>query len=127
MNNFLKFGFDIKNNFFNKKDCKILLKKILKSRNFKNIWLTQNQYKYKNQILKTVNPRPGRNLIEKVDTKFIFSNDCQLSEKLSTMKLLRREKRNSKYVNSLPEGMPRTVSAAVTHGFEELEKVGVCV
>ena len=74
MNNFLKFGFDIKYNFFNKTDCQFLLKRILMSRNFKNIWLTQNQYKYKNQILKTVNPRPGRNLIEKLDTKFIFSN-----------------------------------------------------
>ena len=74
MNNFLKFGFDIKKNFFSKNDCKFILGKIHETRNFKNIWLTHNQYKYKNPIFKTVNPRPGRNLIEKLDTKFIFSN-----------------------------------------------------
>ena len=74
MSNFLKFGFDTRKNFFNKNDCKFLLKNILKSRNFKNIWLKQNQYKYRNPILKTVNPRTGRNLIEKLDTRFIFSN-----------------------------------------------------
>ena len=75
MKNFLKYGYEVNKSFFNKKDCKTILKKILNSRNFKNIWLSENEFKKRNKIIKTVNPRPGRNLIEKLDTKFIFSND----------------------------------------------------
>jgi len=74
MNNFLKQGYEIKKNFFNKDDCKSILKKILNTRNFNNIWLKKEDFEKNNKILKTVNPRPGRNLIEKLDTKFIFSN-----------------------------------------------------
>ena len=73
MINFLTNGYQIKSNFFQSKDCKSLLKKVITSRNFENIWLNENEYK-NNKILKTVNPRPGRNLIEKLDTSFIFSN-----------------------------------------------------
>ena len=75
MKNFLKYGYEVNKDFFNKKDCKTILKKILNDRNFKNIWLSENEFKKRNKIIKTVNPRPGRNLIEKLDTKFIFSND----------------------------------------------------
>ena len=74
MINFLNNGFEVKTNFFNGKDCLSLLNKVIKSRNFKKIWLSQKNYK-NNKVLKTLNPRPGRNLIEKLDTSFIFSNE----------------------------------------------------
>ena len=73
MMNFLKDGYEIKKNFFNPSQCSKLLKKVYQSRNFNKIWLSEQEYK-NNKILKTVNPRPGRNLIEKLDTTFIFSN-----------------------------------------------------
>lgn len=73
MMNFLKDGYEIKKNFFNPIQCSKLLKKVYQSRNFNKIWLSEQEYK-NNKILKTVNPRPGRNLIEKLDTTFIFSN-----------------------------------------------------
>ena len=74
MMNFLKDGYEIKKNFFNSSQCSKLLKKVYQSRNFNKIWLSEQEYK-NNKILKTVNPRPGRNLIEKLDTSFIFSNE----------------------------------------------------
>jgi len=70
---FLDYAFEIKKNFFNKKDCKKILNLVKKNRDFNKIWISKNDFN-KNKILKTVNPRPGRNLIEKLDTKFIFSN-----------------------------------------------------
>ena len=70
---FLNSAFEIKKNFFNKNDCKKILNLVKKSRDFNKIWISENDFN-KNKILKTVNPRPGRNLIEKLDTKFIFSN-----------------------------------------------------
>lgn len=70
---FLDSAFEIKKNFFNKKDCKKILNLVKKNRDFNKIWISENDFD-KNKILKTVNPRPGRNLIEKLDTKFIFSN-----------------------------------------------------
>ena len=73
MKNFLTNAFETKRNFFVTKDCKLLLKQVINNRNFKKIWLSEKEFK-KNKILKTVNPRPGRNLIEKLDTTFIFSN-----------------------------------------------------
>ncbi len=74
MMNFLKNGYEIKKNFFNSGQCSKLLKKVYQSRNFNKIWLSEQEFK-NNKILKTVNPRPGRNLIEKLDTSFIFSNE----------------------------------------------------
>ena len=74
MMNFLKDGYEIKKNFFNSGQCSKLLKKVYQSRNFNKIWLSEQEFK-NNKILKTVNPRPGRNLIEKLDTSFIFSNE----------------------------------------------------
>ena len=70
---FLNSAFEIKKNFFNKNDCKKILNLVKKNRDFNKIWISENDFN-KNKILKTVNPRPGRNLIEKLDTKFIFSN-----------------------------------------------------
>ena len=74
MMNFLKDGYELKKNFFNSGQCSKLLKKVYQSRNFNKIWLSEQEFK-NNKILKTVNPRPGRNLIEKLDTSFIFSNE----------------------------------------------------
>lgn len=74
MKYFINNGFEQKNNFFKKKDCEKLKKDILKTRNFNNIWLSERNYKI-NKIIKTFNPRPGRNLIEKLNTEFIFSNE----------------------------------------------------
>ena len=75
MKNFVKHGYAVNKNFFDKKECKKILNKVLNSRKFDQIWLTEKNYYKNNNVIKTVNPRPGRNLIEKLDTKFIFSNN----------------------------------------------------
>ena len=70
---FIKKGIKSFSNFFDSKKTKKLLSEAKKSRNFKNIFLNKKDFK-KNKKYIGVNPRPGRNLAEKLDTNFIFSN-----------------------------------------------------
>lgn len=73
MYKFKRNGYEKIGNIFNSKDCSKLLNEIYKSRNFKKIFLTKSQFKKKINS-KKVNPRPGYNLLEKMNTKFIFDN-----------------------------------------------------
>jgi hypothetical protein len=59
--------------FFDSIKIKKLCSKATKTRNFKNIFLSEKDY-LKNELYTGVNPMPGRNLAEKLDTNFIFSN-----------------------------------------------------
>lgn len=69
---FLDEGIKTFPNYFDKRKSKKLLNETLYSRNFKNIFLNKNEFKKEKKFI-GVNPRPGRNLAEKLDTNFIFS------------------------------------------------------
>jgi hypothetical protein len=70
---FIKKGIKSFTSYFDIKKTKKLLSEAKKSRNFNNIFLNKKDFK-KNKKYVGVNPRPGRNLAEKLDTNFIFSN-----------------------------------------------------
>jgi len=70
---FLTEGYVSKPFFFDPKKIKNLSSKAAKTRSFKNIFLSEKNY-LNNQLYSGVNPMPGRNLAEKLDTNFIFSN-----------------------------------------------------
>ena len=72
--NFFKHGINFCGNVFATKDCKRLLKKIYLSRNFKNLFLTKKVWQSGKFKLIKNNPGPGRNLLHKLDTQFIFDN-----------------------------------------------------
>lgn len=72
--NFLKNGIKKCGVIFNKKDCNNLLKEIRQSRNFNNLFLSKNVWNSKKYNSEKKNPGPGRNLLHKVETKFIFEN-----------------------------------------------------
>jgi hypothetical protein len=65
----------------NKTDLKNFSKNIFSKINFKNLFLSKTKF-LKLKSHKGVNPRPGRNLAEKIDTDHIFSNKY-LIEKLN--------------------------------------------
>ena len=73
MNN-LKFsvhGIETIKNFFKKKDCDKLYNEAIKKINFSDLFKSEKDFK-KIKLFKDVNPRAGRNLIEKFNTEFIF-------------------------------------------------------
>lgn len=70
---FVPHGLEIHHDVFSRLDCSRLLKEALSSRTFEDIFLTANEYKL-NQSISGNNPRPGRNLLSRLDTEFIFSN-----------------------------------------------------
>jgi len=59
---------------FKKKDCSKLIKIIHKTRNFKSIFLSFKNWKNKKYRIIKNNPGPGRNLLHKLETNFIFEN-----------------------------------------------------
>ena len=69
---------------FKKKDCQTLLKAIHKTRDYKNLFLSKKVWLSKKWSFLNQNPSPGRNLLDKLETKFIFDND-KLSEHMSTV------------------------------------------
>ena len=71
---FLKNGIEKCGVIFNKKDCNKLLKDIRKLRNFNNLFLSNKVWKNKKYDSLKKNPGPGRNLLHKLETKFIFEN-----------------------------------------------------
>ena len=70
---FLENGYMQLPNFFSEKKIKRIRSQIIKTRSFKKIFVSR-KYFLKNKEYKGTNPRPGRNLAEKLDTNFIFSN-----------------------------------------------------
>ncbi len=72
--NFLNNGYEKLGNTFNKKECWRLIKSIHKVRNFKNLFLSKNIWLSKKYKSVKQNPSPGRNLLNKLETEFIFEN-----------------------------------------------------
>lgn len=70
-------GFESLGKCCDEKLCRQLNKKIYSIRNFNNIFLTKSEYlklKKRKTIIKGNNPRPGRNLLHKLNSSFIFEN-----------------------------------------------------
>ena len=94
-------GIETIKNFFKKKDCEKLYKTAIKKINFNDLFKSENNFQ-KIKKFKDVNPRIGKNLIEKMNTEFIF-----LDEKF--MKLMSKVLGNSwkvldyKFVCGVPE------------------------
>ena len=72
-NFFIKNGYYEFPSFFDKQTCKNLLDQTIKTRNYKKIFLTQEEYKNKKKQ-RGNNPRPGRNLAGVLDTNFVFGS-----------------------------------------------------
>ncbi len=70
---FVKDGFESMTQVFSKHDCTQLLSKAMSSRDFKNIFMSESDYRKNPKQIGNA-PRPGRNLLAKLDTEFIFSN-----------------------------------------------------
>ena len=72
-------GFEDLGKLINPSACNVLLKSIYKTRNFQKIFLTEKEYKKqlrnRNSGRYGFNPRPGRNLLHKFDTNFIFEEN----------------------------------------------------
>ena len=64
-----------KQDLFLIKENKNLLNNVKKDRNFKNLFISYSDWKSgKYKHIKN-NPGPGRNLLDKLDTQFIFDNN----------------------------------------------------
>ena len=66
-------GIEIHENFFSEEECKRLLHEALVSRDFRQIFLSEQEFRSSPSISGN-NPRPGRNLLSRLDTSFIFSD-----------------------------------------------------
>jgi hypothetical protein len=94
-------GIETIKNFFKKKDCEKLYKTAIKKINFNDLFKSEKNFQ-KIKKFKDVNPRIGKNLIEKMNTEFIF-----LDKKF--MKLMSKVLGNSwkvldyKFVCGVPE------------------------
>ena len=69
---FIKYGVENLGIVFKKNDCKKLIKEAYKTRNFRNIFLSKNEWQ--SGKLGHLRKILGRNLLDKLETKFIFSN-----------------------------------------------------
>lgn len=71
--NFIQNGYGLFPNYLDKLKLKKLRASVIKTRDFKKIFVSKKYY-LNNTEYKGTNPRAGRNLAEKLDTNFIFSN-----------------------------------------------------
>ena len=72
---FLKNGIEKCGIVFSRNDCKKLLREVKKSRNFSSLFLSQKDWRNKKYDHMKRNPGPGRNLLHKLETNFIFENE----------------------------------------------------
>lgn len=72
-NTFVELGYQALPGFFPTSDCRRLLDAAMATRRIEDLFLSEEEFE-REQRFKGVNPRPGRNLIEKMDTNFIFSS-----------------------------------------------------
>ena len=100
-NNFVINGFEEHINFFDKTECLNLMNAALDTRNINELFLSKEMFE-KEKKFKGVNPVVGRNLLEKMDTNFIFSskkfNDKMIQVCGKKYKIL-----NSKFVMGIPK------------------------
>ena len=71
--NFKNDGIESLGQIFDHRDCKKLLREIKKTRNLNKLFLSPKEFKETNNT-KGYNPKPGRNLLEKLNSSFIFDN-----------------------------------------------------
>ena len=72
--NFIKNGIEKCGKIFNEKECKKLINQIYKLRDFRNLFINKIDWKVSKFKSFKKNPGPGRNLLHKLETKFIFEN-----------------------------------------------------
>lgn len=70
---FVQDGVESISQVFSKEDCANLLNKAMSSRDFKDIFMSEAEYRENPKQIGNA-PRPGRNLLAKLETEFIFSN-----------------------------------------------------
>ena len=87
---------------FLKKDCQNLIKGVYKTRNVNNLFISKKDWLSKKWKLFKQNPSPGRNLLDKLETKFIFENS-KLSRHMSKLLGNRYRILDAKFVMSIPE------------------------
>lgn len=67
-------GFSTFPSLFDDRKCKSLVNSAQTTRQLENIFLSEEEFSQQNSFSRT-NPRPGRNLAEKLDTDFIFGSE----------------------------------------------------
>ena len=100
MNSFVENGFAEYSNFFDQNKCKNLMRDALKSRSLNKLFLSEEEFK-KEKKFKGVNPVPGRNLFEKMNTDFIFLSKAFQNE-MSNVCGNNYRILNSKFVMGIP-------------------------
>ncbi len=76
---FLKDGFKFAGQVFSPDDTRRLLAEAMATRDFKDIFIDEKDFRASPQYF-GVNPRIGRNLLDKVNSDFIFSNEQFVAE-----------------------------------------------
>jgi hypothetical protein len=71
---FIEDGFKSAGPFFSSEKTRELHRQALNSRNFRDIFLDETEFRAAPKFT-GVNPRPGRNLLEKLDSNFIFGDE----------------------------------------------------
>ena len=71
--NFKKNGVENLGELFDKKECKKLLNSIRRNRNLNKLFISPKNFK-EALYTKGYNPKPGKNLLEKLNSSFIFDN-----------------------------------------------------
>jgi hypothetical protein len=71
---FLKTGIIKFREIFSQKDCKKISNYVFKKRKLKNVFLNKKDYLKQKNIFQKTNPKPGKNLLHKLNTSFIFDN-----------------------------------------------------
>ena len=100
MNTFVENGYTEIPNFFNKSECLDLMRSALNTRNINNLFLTKEQFE-KEKKFKGVNPIPGRNLLDKFNTDFIFLSK-KFKEEMNKVCGKNYKILNSKFVMGIP-------------------------
>ena len=67
-----------------KRNCDSLRLSAIKNIDFNNLFLKEGEF-HSQENVHAVNPRPGRNLAEKMDTDFIFSNPTLITSLTSIL------------------------------------------
>ena len=84
----MKYRFDSQgverfNNIYDPKDCSRLIKSIYSNRDFNKLFMTKKAFEKERDAAKNVkirkNPRPGHNLLDKLDCSFIFETQKAVS------------------------------------------------
>jgi Phytanoyl-CoA dioxygenase (PhyH) len=70
---FLQLGFESCGQIFQADECKALVESVYAQRDFADLFLDEAAFRA-NPMMKSVNPRPGRNLLGRMDADFIFGS-----------------------------------------------------